>query len=307
MNTSGAQHSDIFRSTPISARRGVAAGVALTVVASMGIAAPAAEALAAPTKSQPATKTGFVKPFAGPPRFESAAPTQARSASETNQPLGRKRADAIAAKIGFRKNKTFTKRQYRLLTRGKGVGGNVDAAKLIDASVGILTLPRQGRSQTRGDFRRPRSVLASYGLMVNREGKLQSPANSTAPTRQINSLLVPGGYLGTWCRANGATKSLRELYRSAYTVEAIYGNKSQQQSGVAQLVKNRKRGAVTTVGMSMAPSIWIVNFALIYMISPADAARMPAKWAPIPPRVARAIKKSPTGQVRYRKYAAAFK
>lgn len=280
--------------------------MALTVGVSIGIATPAAQAFGEPSSSQLSTNTGFAKPFSGAPRYESAAPTQARAAWEINQPLGQKRADAIAARIGFRKTKTFTRKQYRLLTTGRGVGGNVDAAKLIDASVRILTLPKQRNAQTRGDFRRPRSVLASYGLMVNRKGQLQSPANSTAPTRQINSLLVPGGYLGTWCRANGARKSLRELYRSAYTIEAIYGSKSQQQAGVAQLVKNRKGGVITTVGMSMVPPIWIVNFALIYMISPADAARMPAKWAPIPPPVARAIKKSPTGQVRYRKYAAAF-
>ncbi len=306
MTTWDRKHREVSRSNLTSARRCVATAVAVTVVASIGIAAPSTQAVAVPSKSQPATQTGFVKPFAGAPKYESAAPTQARSAGEINQRLGRKRADAIAAEIGFPKKKTFTKKQYRQLTSGRGVGGTVDAAKLIDASVRILTLPRKRASQARGDLRGPRSVLPSYGLMVNKKGQLQSPANSTAPTRQINSLLVPGGYLGTWCRANGAKKSLRALYRSAYTIEAIYGNKSQQQAGVAQLVKNRKRGATTTVGMSMAPPIWIVNFALIYMISPADAARMPAKWAPIPTRVARAIKKSPTGQVRYSKYAAAF-
>ena len=110
-------------------------------------------------------------------------------------------------------------------------------------------------------------------------------------------MIEPGGYLGQWCRANGAQKALRMLYRSAYTGEAIYGNKAQQISGAAQLVANKKVGKSTkTVGMSMVPSIWIVNFALIYTLNPSAAAQMPAKWAPIPRRVAKTIEASPTGQ-----------
>ena len=49
-----------------------------------------------------------------------------------------------------------------------------------------------------------------------------------------------------------------------------------------------------------------VNFALIYTLKPELAAKMPARWTPIPPRVARAIEKSETGQVRYKRYASAF-
>lgn len=283
----------------------LAAGLAVAVVASSGIPT-ATHALAAQTPPQPVTQTGFVKPFAGAQRYERFAPTQAHGSAQLNQPLGQRRADQIAKMIGLRKSEVFTKRQYRLFITGRGVGGTVAAAKLIDASVRILTLPRGGSRNSRGDFQRPRSILASYGLMVDHNGKLESPANSTAPTRKINALLVPGGYLGTWCRANGAKRSLRQLYRSAYTIEAYFGNLAQQQSGAAQLVTNRKRSATTTVGMSMAPSIWIVNFALIYTLSPADAAMMPGWWAPIPKRVARAIKNSPTGQVPYRRYASAF-
>ena len=93
------------------------------------------------------------------------------------------------------------------------------------------------------------------------------------------------------------------LYRSAYTAEAVYGNKSQQQAGTAQLVPNTKGGSTTSVGMSMAPSIWIVNFALIYTLNPAKAAKMPARWTPIPSEIANAIEASPTGQVPYSEYA----
>jgi len=73
------------------------------------------------------------------------------------------------------------------------------------------------------------------------------------------------------------------LYRSAYTADAVFGDKSQELAGVYQLVPNQKgarRSAI--VGMSMAPSIWIVNFALIYTLNPSLAANMPARRMPIP-------------------------
>jgi hypothetical protein len=96
------------------------------------------------------------------------------------------------------------------------------------------------------------------------------------------------------------------LYRSAYTSEVVYGNKSQQQSGVAQLVPNQKGAQSSTVGMSMAPSIWTVNFALIYTLNPKLAAKMPARWTPIPGNVAVAIAASPTGQVPFSEYESSF-
>ncbi len=123
-----------------------------------------------------------------------------------------------------------------------------------------------------------------------------------APTRQVNTVIAPGGYMGRWMRANGATRSLIQLYRSAYAVETIYGFAAQQQSGVAQLVTNTKAGVSTEVGMSMAPALWLVNFTLIYTLNPRLAADMPAYCAPIPAPVTQAILASPTGQVPYSKY-----
>ena len=170
----------------------------------------------------------------------------------------------------------------------------------------ILTNTRRRPLYSNVDGQLTPTVLASYGVMVNTSGMLESPANTDAPTRQVNSVLMPGGYMGQWCRANGAEKSMRNLYASAYTREAVYGNASQQQSGVAQLVANQKAGTTTTVGMSMAPSIWIVNFALIYTLNPKLAAKMPAWWTPIPADVASAIAASPTGQVPWSQYSASF-
>jgi hypothetical protein len=96
------------------------------------------------------------------------------------------------------------------------------------------------------------------------------------------------------------------LYRSAYTSEAAYGNRAQTQSGVAQLVPNQKGAKSSIVGMSMGPSLWIVNFALIYTLNPSLAAKMPARWMPIPAKVALAIAESPTGQVPFSVYESSF-
>ena len=103
-------------------------------------------------------------------------------------------------------------------------------------------------------------------------------------------------------RANGATRSLVQLYRSAFTVEAIYGAASQQLSGVAQLATNTKAGVSTEIGLSMVPALWLVNFTLIYTLNPRLAAAMPAYWTPIPAAVADAILASPTGQVPYSEF-----
>ena len=273
------------------------------VVAALSVTALAAsQAVARPV----APGTGFAQPFAGTPKYEKFAPTEATSARQVNRPLGMTAADRIAHELGLNKRHAFTTKQYRLFITGQGVGGKLAAAKLVDASVRILTNTTGTPLFAKVNGKLKPIVVGSYGLMVNTAGMLESPANTDAPTRQINALLAPGGYLPTWCRQNGASASLRMLYRSAYTSEVPYGNKAQQQSGVAQLVPNQKRATGTIVGMSMAPPLWIVNFALIYTLNPSLAAKMPAWWTPIPAKVALAIAESPTGQVPYSQYAASF-
>jgi hypothetical protein len=58
--------------------------------------------------------------------------------------------------------------------------------------------------------------------------------------------------------------------------------------------------------MSMAPALWIVNFALIWTLNPSLAAKIPARWTPIPAKVALAVAESPTGQVPYSQYESSF-
>jgi hypothetical protein len=280
----------------------------LTFATAIALAALSVPSLAASQGvAQAATPaTGFAQPYAGTPKYQKYAPTEATTASQVNRPLGSKAADRIARHLGLNKRQAFTAKQYRLFITGKGVGGDPAAAKLVDESVRLFTNTTGNPLYVKINGKVTPIVLGSYGLMVNRAGMLQSLANTDSPARQVNIVLEPGGYLGTWCRQNGAQASLRMLYRSAYTSEAVYGDKSQQQSGVAQLVPNQKGARRSIVGMSMAPSIWIVNFAAVYTLNPKLAAKMPARWTPIPANVAQAIAASPTGQVPYSKYESSF-
>ncbi|MFC8384936.1 hypothetical protein [Nocardia sp. NPDC057272] len=286
-----------------SARRGVISVLALIGACLLSLTATQA------VSGQPianTSDTGFAIPFAGAPAYEHVAPPLLTSPDQLNQPLGQALADTIAGQVGLDRADALTEQQYRDLSTGGGVGGSREAAEVIVACVEILTntVGRPLYSEVNGQS--TPSVLAGYGLYVNPGGLLESPANVDAPTRQVNTLLAPGGYVGTWLRENGAFRTLVALYRSAYTVQAAYGFAAQQISGAAQLVTNTKGGVSSEVGMSMAPPLWIVNFALIYILNPALAAEMPAHWAPIPPQVADAIKASPTGQVPFGDYAVYF-
>jgi hypothetical protein len=283
------------------------AAVAVVGAATLALVVfPAAGYQSAGAATPANTETGFVSPFSGAPAYEYLAPTEITRPAQLNQPIGQQAADKLARAIGLSRKDALTSQQYAEFISGGGVDGDIKSARLVDASVLILTntVGHPLYSVVNGHL--TASVLASYGVFVNTKGLLESPANADAPTRQVNAVIAPGGYLGAWCRANGATKSLAALYRSAYPLEAIYGFFAQQQSGAAQLITNIKGGVATEVGMSMGPPLWIVNFALIYTLNPTLAANMPAYWAPIPTTVAKAILASPSGQVPYSAYASYF-
>jgi sugar lactone lactonase YvrE len=138
--------------------------------------------------------------------------------------------------------------------------------------------------------------------MVDPAGMLQSLANESSPSKQVNVDLAPGGDMGDWCRDNGCSSTIRGLYESAYTEEVFLGYLSQEASMPAQLVTNDKNGVTTQIGMSMIPSIWLVNFILLYALNPNYAALMPANWAGIPSQVSAAIWAN-GGQVPYADFA----
>lgn len=279
----------------------------LVLTAASSVAAFLLGATSATGAGAPSSATGFAQPYAGTPKFEKWAPTEATNARQVNRPLGVNAADRIARHLGLDKQLVFTPEQYALFVSGQGVGGDPASAKLVDESVRILTNTTGNPLFANVNGKVTPIVLGSYGLMVNTAGVLMSVANQDAPTRQVNSVIAPGGYLDTWCRNNGCERSLAMLHRSAYASEIVFATAAQQTSGAAQLVPNVKPGGRTsTVGMSLAPSIWIVNFALLYVLNPSVAANMPASWTPIPADVAQAIAASSNGQVPYSQYESSF-
>jgi hypothetical protein len=253
-------------------------------------------------------ETGFSLPFSGTPQYEHVAPTEISDSHQLDRPLGQPLADEIAREIGLKKSDVFTEAQYREFIAGRGVPGSGDPeqAQLVDQSVKILTntvghpLPFRDDTGKSGT-----SVLASYGVFVTTDGWLESPAYESAPTYKVNNVIMPGGYMSDWMKANGATKSLTQLYRSAYTSEAAYGTQAQSQSMPDELITNTKSGVNAVVGMSMGPALWIVNFALIYTLNPSLAADMPAKWAAVPSGVVQAIEIG-KGRVLYSDVASYF-
>ncbi|MFC9769288.1 hypothetical protein ACFVJ2_47250, partial [Rhodococcus jostii] len=141
--------------------------------------------------------TWFAIPFAGAPGYEHLAPTQVTNPGQLNQPLGQQAADEIAGQVGLTRADALSEQQFRDLITGGGVGGNREAAEVIDACAQILTNTNRRPLHSDVDGRSTPSVLASYGLYVNTSGLLESPANADAPTRQVNSLIAPGGFVGT--------------------------------------------------------------------------------------------------------------
>ncbi len=299
-NMFGTRHRSHTRRSMVAATVALAGISALSVVGLQDASEAAAGAVTSPAP------TGFVSPFSGTPQYEQYAPTQVTSPNQLNRPIGQTAANAIAKQLGLDPSKSFTKKQFLQFITGQGVDGNLANAKMIDESVRILTNTTGNPLYSNVNGKLTRTVLGSYGLMVNPQGLLESDANASTPTRQVNALFAPGGYLSTWAKANGAASSLVSLYRSAYTSEAAFSIASQQISTVAELVTNTKSGVSTQVGMAMVPALWLVNFALIYTLNPSLVAGMPANWAPIPSAVADAIQASPSGQVSYSQYASYF-
>jgi sugar lactone lactonase YvrE len=276
--------------------------LALSLVAVSIVAPSASGSSGAGAITRPADVTGFVLPFGGTPRFEYLAPTEVVDLAQRNEPIGRARADEIAAGMGFSASDVMTNEQYIKFVTGRGVGGDQALATLLGQSVGLF-INNNGMplySTVDGEIRA--SVLSSFGLMVDPAGMLQSLANESSPSKQVNVDLAPGGYMGDWCRANGCSSTIRALYESAYTGEVVYGYASQQASEPAQLVTNDKNGVTTQVGMSMIPSIWLVNFILLYALNPNYAALMPSNWAGLPSQISSALWAN-GGQVPYSDFA----
>lgn len=315
-----------------------------TVTAIAGALALVSVGAAAGVSAAPAPNdSGFNALNSGVVKYVPLAPTEATTQRQVNAPTGLKEAHRIASGLGFRKSKTFSEKQYAAYMAGKGVPPGFTkadarkAAQLTRLAVTYLG-NTNGNSYTRIVGGEKVSVtLGSYGLMVDSTGMLRVPANcpdpassdfsKCSPVRLINWVLapdvicddpdnvpppgIPCGYMGAWMRHNKAKDTLKELYRSAYLPEVPYASKSQEQALDTQLIYVNKAGAGTqVVGVPVAPAMWLLNFLLIYALSPTEGAKMPAAWVAIPDEVVSAIEASvdgPTpGQVPYVEYMEYF-
>ena len=243
----------------------------------------------------------ITQPYLGLYRFVPFAPKKARNPNQINTRLGIKRAHLIAYKLGLNRRDSLSNSNYIKLISGKGIGGSMSDAKLIDESVKILTNIKANPIVVDIDGVKTPTVLGSYGLFVNKDGFLMSCANTESPARQVNEVIMPKGYLDVWCKNNNAISSLKALYRTVFLIEAIYGYKAQLDASVAQLVVVNCPNSQQPLyfGMSMCPAIWIVNFYLLYILNPSLAALMPGWWEPIPQPVVDILLQNTTGTVKY--------
>lgn len=260
-------------------------------------AAPIIETLISKAKAAgtSAQDHGFSAGAAGVKELEKYAPTQVSSSDPlVNQPLGQDKADEIASALGLIKSLCLTTDQCTTLISGNSQDGSVNPAyaKLMVACLASFTNTTVNPCICDINGKRTEIVLGSYGLTVDGYGLLQSLANSNQPTRQINEVLTPGGYLRKWAKANGAEQSLDMLDKSAYTRQLPHGIAAQHEGTDAQLALYLNGGQSAVVGVSMVPSIWEINFCLLYVLNPAVAAAMPAYWTAIPPNVVEALENS---------------
>ena len=282
--------------------------------------------------------TGFTPTNAGVLKYQPFAPTEAERPGQVNAPLTQKQADRLARIFGFDKSRTLSRKQYATLVSAKGkptgytqAEANM-AAKLARQSVRWYMTNTTGNTYTRIiDGEKVTVNIGSYGLIVSEDGMLKVPANCPDPTssdfsqcspvRLVNWLLVPKalcagmeppagvpcGYMGDWMRSNNARDTLKELYSSAFVDEEPYASESQEEGGLPQLVYvTRADGSTAAVGVPVAPAMWILNFVLVYMLSPEAARFMPAYWAAIPEDVVSALEESENGQVPYSDYLQYF-
>ena len=166
--------------SPRSIKAGRILGLAAVLVTAATISACVPTPPSPPTTTVPPAVQGFGQPFDGVAEYAQYGPSQITRSAQINRPLGQKAADKLAKKLGLNKKNVLTKTQFAQLVSGQGINGNAKDAAIIDSSVRILTNTTGNPLYPVAPGKQP-IVLASYGLTVNTNGMLESPANATAP------------------------------------------------------------------------------------------------------------------------------
>ena len=186
------------RTGPTSRRSRVTAAMALAGASLFSLGTIQATGYGAAGAVTPeVSNTGFTQPFSGTPQYEQLAPTEIRGSGQLNQPIGQRVADAIAARLGLEQGRHLHPAAVRRVHLRAGSRWRSGRCQSVDDSVRIFTNTIGRPLYSNVDGHLTPSVLASYGLFVNTSGSLESLANTDAPTRQANSIIAPGGYLGS--------------------------------------------------------------------------------------------------------------
>ena len=116
----------------------LAVSIAFVAVSAITVPSTAATSDLFETAVEGVPNTGFSNLLPGFP-YELFAPGEARRPIQVNEELGQIRADWIASRLGFAKDKALSNQQYRQFVTGKGVDGispaSIKAAELVDYSV----------------------------------------------------------------------------------------------------------------------------------------------------------------------------
>jgi hypothetical protein len=164
---------------------------------------------------------GFAQPYAGTPKYQQYAPTEGTGARQINRPLGSKAACRSSKDSPCRSQVTTTttakdganKASFAVMAATQGKKNlDVHVTQAFHLHEHVRQAPLRQR-QRQGDAHGAEQLRAVRQPCRD----AMSLANTSAPTRKVNVVLAPGGYLREWCRKNGAQDALRMLYQSAYT------------------------------------------------------------------------------------------
>ena len=228
------------------------------------------------------------------------APSFTLNPRKINQPLGRKKADAIAEELGITKDMLLTRSEYRkFLGTPETRAQNSDQATIYDC-VQFLTNSKANpyKVDLNGDGRiDERVILGSYGMSVvdvNSELYIQTDCYEEggyqAQCLKFNKLAK--GYLQKWSLENGTYKQWREMLKLSsfkkLTAASLQCQNEYVDSNACIVdLKGTQDSEQRYAGVPLAPTLWLINFMFIYKMNPNMAAKMPGYAALIPEDIAK--------------------
>jgi len=114
------------------------------------------------------------------PKWEALVPPEYRQPSQISQPLGRKKADRLARRLGIDQEMILTEEQYKCMI-------GIEPPRPDDEARQIINVCLQNLTNSKGSADIP---LSSYGLSLNKEGNVRSNCAPGAPCLEFNQLIL---------------------------------------------------------------------------------------------------------------------